>query len=148
MSLVSIKPIRYGNSFTPPGAVLSEGGSYYLVSEDEIGIFSIGASSSVYPIYNYIASGNLSTTKCGKGYTFVPIPDCIYRLNPGDTAWLGYKAEQGIFEGFGPCIPMYIDTWNAIYSEWDLLTFDEATDAVNAYLAAIQQAEAMAKCLK
>ncbi len=115
-------------------------------------------------IFTYVASGGLNLRKCGTGVAYTAIPQCYHRFNPGDTAWLGYKAAKGTLEyvvvkkmrlitrfttnGVGDCIVMYVDTFNALYNEWDLVTLDQANAMVSAYNQMVKANTALAECFK
>lgn len=98
--------------------------------------------------WSYTASGKLSTRMCGAIVIFSPIPYCPRRFNPGDLVYLQYKAIKGILEyvvikklkivdrtiqGYGQCVTLYVDTWNALYNEDDLVTLEEANSLISTY---------------
>jgi len=128
------------------------------------GLSAGGSTGWAATPWSYVGSGSLSLQKCGVGVVYTPKNLCFYRFNPGDTAYLGYKAAKGVLEyvvikkvrlnstfmsgGVGECIALYIDTFNAIYNEWDLLTLADATAMVNAYNLRIQHGQAGAECLQ
>lgn len=114
-------------------------------------------------LFTYTASGGLSMNKCGIWYTFIPNYVRRIAFSVRDQAWLRYKAEKGILEsiiikkiklinfttrGTGLAIIMYIDTFNAIYNERDLIYYDEAVALVEAYLYRRRVEEASAGCLQ
>lgn len=112
--------------------------------------------------YTYQASGSLSIKKCGKGYSvdYTFIRNTVFQV--GDQAWLRYKAEKGILEkivvkkikifrwdykGEGPSVVVYTDTFNAIYNEWDLISYSDAATLSEIYLTKLNAAKEAAKCL-
>lgn len=113
-------------------------------------------------LFTYDASGGLGLNKCGVGYIFYPYYVRRVAFSIRDQAWLRYKAEIGILEsiiikkiklvdyttrGTGLSIILYIDTFNAIYNERDLIYYEEAVTLVEAYLYRRRIEEALAECL-
>lgn len=114
-------------------------------------------------LYSYIASGGLNIEKCGRWYDFQPAYFRITAFSVGDQAWIKWKAQIGVLEsvvikkirifpylylGRGGSTIIYVDTFNAIYNEWDLLSYADAltiaTNYINQKLASASQAD----CLK
>lgn len=113
-------------------------------------------------LFTYIASGGMGLQKCGIGYVFEPYYIRHIAFSIRDQAWLRFKAEKGILEsiiikkiklidfttrGTGLAIVMYVDTFNAIYNEWDLIYYETAVALVESYLNRNHAEEASAECL-
>jgi len=114
-------------------------------------------------LFTYEASGNLSLSKCGIGYSNSPIFIRNVEFSVGDQAWLKYKAEKGKLEsiivkkinlidftyrGNGPVTVIYVDTFNALYNETDLISYSDALILKTNYLYNQRVAESLAGCLK
>lgn len=113
--------------------------------------------------FSYEASGSLSLTKCGTGYIFTPEYVRSVVFSVGDQAWLAFKAQKGILEsivikkirifpvlyrGLGPSTVIYIDTFNALYNEDDLLSYQDAFTLATNYLNNLILEAERAKCLQ
>ena len=113
--------------------------------------------------YTYTASGSLNLRKCGLGYSEHPryVRNTAFAVR--DQAWLKYRAIKGILEwivikkirlvdfsyrGDGLIVILYVDTFNALYNEDDLISYADAVILVNNYLYQQELARAAAECLK
>ena len=66
------------------------------------------------------------------------------KFSAGDIAYPAYKAARGVLEKIAIKYPYvqdpqtgsikYIDTWNGMWQEGELLTYTEASDMAEAYL--------------
>lgn len=113
--------------------------------------------------FTYVASGSLNLRKCGIGYHVDPLHIHNIAFSIGDQAWIKYKAIKGILEwiiikkikifdysynGEGPCTILYVDTFNALYNEEDLIYYEDALALVEAFYERRRLAEAAAECLR
>lgn len=99
--------------------------------------------------FTYVASGGLHLNKCGFTWELV-----YYYIHPtpfsvGDEVWLKYKAIVGILEsvvikkiklttylykGKGSSIALFIDTFNRVYNENDIINNQDAVNLANNYI--------------
>jgi hypothetical protein len=91
----------------------------------------------------FVASGKLSLRRCGPYVVFTPRRVRAVYFLPGEKAWLLFKAEVGIVEYVyvkkvnvteDLLIVTYIDTFNRVYNEWDLVGETTAVQVATAYL--------------
>ena len=110
----------------------------------------------------YVASGSLNLGKCGD-YVLNVVYLRSIAFSIGDTAWLKYKAEKGILEsivikkirlvdftykGLGLAYILYVDTFNALYNDYDLIYYADAVAIAQDFLNRRRTIEETAECLK
>lgn len=94
--------------------------------------------------YLYEGSGGISVGGCVRAVKRIFY---IFKYAPGTTLYLCYKAKRGVLEritikkinviansktGYIPT-PIYVDTYNALYNEWDLCTESNAVALATAF---------------
>lgn len=94
--------------------------------------------------YFYAMTGGIKVVGCGKVDKIVYM---TFRYSPGSTLFLCYKAARGVLEPvtikkiilnsnfirrISPT-PLYQDTLNSFYNEWDLCSQSQAVAAATAY---------------